>query len=74
MKKFDVDNCISCAACGGVNCHGLSGGQFGIIPQMRITFHLQVPHLRIIPKEIIGEEGKNYYRKVCRVLGNKKHS
>lgn len=69
----DVDNCISCATCGGVNCHGLSRGQFGISPQMRMTFHLQIPHLKIIPKEIIGEENKNYCRKLFRTLGKKNH-
>ena len=69
----DVDNWISCAACGGVNCHDPSRGQFCINSQMRITFHLQAPHMRVTPKEIIGE-GKNYWREMFRMLGSKKYS
>lgn len=54
----DADDYVSHTVCGGVNCHYLSGGQFGNIFQMRIPFDLKVALVRIIPKEIIEGEGK----------------
>lgn len=68
----DVDDFISHAVCGGVNCHCLSEGQFGNLSQMRIPFDLKVPLLRIIPKEIIGEEGKDEYAKTFITVGKRK--
>lgn len=55
----DADNYMSQTVCGGVTCHYLSGGQVGSISQMRIPFDLEVPLVRIIPKDIIGEEGRD---------------
>lgn len=68
----DVDDCISHTVCGGVNCHCLSGGQFGKIFQMRIPFDLKVLLVRIIPKEIIREEGKDECAKTFVIVGRQK--
>ena len=65
----DIDDCISHTVCGGVNCHCLSGGQFGKISQMRMSFALKIPLVRIIPKEIIGEEGKDERTEMLVIVG-----
>lgn len=64
-----MDDYIPHTVCGGVNCHYLSGRQFGNISQMRIPFDLKVPLVRIIPREIIGEEGKDECAKMSVIVG-----
>lgn len=69
----DADDYISQTVCGGVTCHYLSGRQVGSISQMRIPFDLKVPLVRIILKDIIGEEGKDECAKMF-VMGEMKNS
>ena len=67
-----VDDCISHTDCGRANCHCLSGGQFGKIFQMRKPFDLKVSLVRIIPKEIIREEGKDECAKTFVIVRGQK--